>query len=271
MTLAAPIQLAWAIAALAVLALYVRWTRGQRQPTATLPLWRKAFARRTRWSRWRRAASAGAACLIVFLLALALARPMFQSAVQSARHVVIVVDAAARMNVGQGDDSRLAQAKRIAHRQIDRMSTYDKMAILSADTAVRARTGLTGDRRLLHAAVDSIRPTDGAGAMQVAVAAARRLVADKPRPLVIVVSDGRFVDEPEAGAEVLLAKVGAPADNVGITQLALRPQPGDTKRQQALIGISNFSAASRDVLAELKLGEAPPMRLTMRVAPGETT
>jgi len=165
MGLAAPLQLFWAITLLAVVLLYLRWARRKVFSTTTLSIWKQALSRRTLWSRWRRAVSLAAACVPIVLIALALARPYLWPAVQAARTMVVVIDNTASMSAAVDEHSRLADAKRQVRNLIASLRTHEQMAILSADSAMHVRCGLTADVAKLLAAVDSIQPTDGAGAM----------------------------------------------------------------------------------------------------------
>ena len=253
MNLLAPIQLAWAAAALVVVLLYVHWAIRKTRQTTTLPIWRHTIARRSRWSRWRKPVSLLTACAPILLVALALARPFLSPFVESSRTIVIVVDNTASMNAQPRGRSRLEQAKRAARRLIRNLRTHDRMAILSADSAVRLRCGLTNDRTALHLALDEVQPTDGTGGMHECLDVARRLVENEPRAVVVVVSDAAFDLEDGARDEVVWLPVGGPSDNIAITHLAARPAPGAANSQQVLIEVANFGEESADVTVEFRL------------------
>ena len=251
-----PMQLAWVATIAIVILLYVRWAARKTFPTTTLPIWEHALARRTPWSRWRRTVSILAACVPIVLLAIALAQPFLAGAVEGTRTIVVVVDNTASMNAQPRGESRLAQAKREARRLIRNLRTHDRMAILSADSSVRVRCGLTGDRTALHLALDEVQPTDGTGAMNDCIETARRLVQDEPRPVVVVISDGSFeAGEAASGDEVVGIVVGQDADNLAITRIAARPSLGDGRTQQVLIEVANFGESPASASVALKLGE----------------
>ena len=251
-----PMQLAWVTTTAVIVLLYVRWAARKTFPTTTLPIWEHALARRTPWSRWRRTVSILAACVPIVLLAIALAQPFLAGAVEGTRTIVVVVDNTASMNAQPRGESRLAQAKREARRLIRNLRTHDRMAILSADSSVRVRCGLTGDRTALHLALDEVQPTDGTGAMNDCIETARRLVQDEPRPVVVVISDGSFeAGEAASGDEVVGIVVGQDADNLAITRIAARPSLGDEPLQQVLIEVGNFGTLPASASLSLKLGE----------------
>jgi len=253
----APMQLAWAAAVIVVVLLYIRWAARKRRPTTTLPIWENAFARRSWWSRWRRTVSILAACVPIVLIAVALAQPYFSPARGQSRAIVLVIDNTASMNAQPHGRSRLEDAKRQARRLVRNLRTHDRMAILSADSAVRVRCGLTDDRTALHLGLDEVQPTDGAGAMPDAIATARRLVASEPRPVVVVISDAAFAAAGNLMSdEIAWNRVAGNADsaaNWAITRVAARPSRNDSTVQNILVEVANYGAQTAAAEVELQV------------------
>ena len=95
---------------------------------------KRASARMRRRARVEDIALLLARCLLVALLALALARPVISSrksifGLEWPRAVVVVVDATASMNWHGASGTRLSQAKRQAADWIGNLSTNDKVAL----------------------------------------------------------------------------------------------------------------------------------------------
>ena len=266
-----PLQLAW-IAAIVVVALaYVHWAARKIQPTTTLPIWEHAFDRRAWWSRWRKLVSVFVACVPIVLVAIALAQPFLSPFVESSRTIVVVIDNSASMNAQTRGRSRLEQAKREARKLIRNLRTHDRMAILSADSTVRVRCGLTSDRTALHLGLDAVQPTDGTGAMSDCVATARRLVEDEPRPVVVVVSDGAFHGlEKDEHEEVVALPVGRSENNVAITNLAARAKFGSPEEQEVLVEVANFGDEPVNVTIELTTEDKPITTIDFQLPAGET-
>lgn len=272
MGLAAPLELFWAMTLLAVVLLYLRWAKRKVFSTTTLSIWQQALSRRTLWSRWRRAVSLAAACVPIVLISLALAKPYLWPAVQTARTIVVVIDNTASMNAAIDERSRLAQAKRQAHNLIASLRTHEQMAILSADSAMHVRCGLTVDAAKLRAAVDRIQQTDGAGAMPAAIATAERLAADHRNGTVVLVSDGAFAgaDALDQSDKLAWIPVGQPADNVAITRFAARPQLHSASNFDVLIELANYGSSPVSVPVELSQGSGPTKKANVEIAAGGT-
>ena len=264
-----PLQICWMLAAAVIVLMYLRWGARASHPSTTLPIWRTALGRRGWWSRWRRKVSVAAACVPVLLIALALAQPFLTFSRGQSRSIVVVIDNTASMNAAPHSRSRLESAKRHVRGLIRNLRTGDEMAILSADSVVRVRCGLTGDRTVLHKSLDGVQPTDGVGAMHAAIATAQRLAADQPRAIVLVVSDAAFASNGSTdGSEVVWHPIDGSADNVAITRFASRPSLADAGKQAVLVEVANYGREPVNRTISLSGGGADA-ELTFELASGQ--
>ena len=80
MTFANPVALLWGLLAVPIVILYRRDVRLRREPVATDMIWEQVFAEepsRSRWQRWRHAASLAVQLTVLALIVIALADPQF--------------------------------------------------------------------------------------------------------------------------------------------------------------------------------------------------
>jgi hypothetical protein len=83
MTFLRPASLAWVFLAVPLVALYLRRDRIARHVVGAGPLWQEVLSRRplrTRWLRWRRAASLALQLAVLIAIVLAMAEPVFRTA-----------------------------------------------------------------------------------------------------------------------------------------------------------------------------------------------
>ena len=92
-------------------------------------------------------------------------------------------------------------------------------------------------------------PSDEPGDLQRALAFAAAVLRGRPRPTVVLVSDGGFTDDarrlapvdPDGRAlDVRYAPVGRRADNVGILSLAARRIPADPGAVETALVVQSF-------------------------------
>ena len=105
------------------------------------------------------------------------------------------------------------------------------MAVVTAGSLIRVACPFTGDQDRLAAAIDAMLPSDGTTRVAEAVTLARRMLAEKRNPRIMVVSDGGFPEAALAAAEdVQLHVVQGAGRNVGITAVG---EPVATARSAA--------------------------------------
>lgn len=135
MTFANPLALLWGLLAVPIVILYLRRTRLRREPVATSMIWEQVFAAeqaRAAWQRWRHRVSLAVQLLILALVVVAMADPQ----IPAPRHIVLILDNSASMNVADAETTRLARAKEAAGRLIAGLGAYDQVAIFSAGGTV---------------------------------------------------------------------------------------------------------------------------------------
>ncbi len=274
MQLTNPTALLWALLAVPVVVFYILKIRLRRVPVSTSMFWDQVFEEkrpRSIWQRLRHLLSLLLQLAFLGLLVAAIADPFFASQRKQARRVVLVIDNSASMNAADITPSRLAAAKEAAYDLIRGLRWRDQMAIVTAGAVPRVACGLSSHQRTLSDAVEAIQPTDGPTTVAESVLLARRLIADRERAEIVLLSDGCFAEAVELNEadDIDLIPIGEDTANVGITLLQVRRSLIDVVGYQILLEVSNFSEEPAERRLELSLqGELIDV-LPLKLEPGQ--
>jgi von Willebrand factor type A domain/Aerotolerance regulator N-terminal len=184
--------------------------------------------------------------LVLALAALALGKPMLETADESKNTVMFLIDQSASMGVIEEDGkTRLEQAKKLAKQQVDSMPDDARaMVIAFCDRAVVA-SSFDGDKQALKRKIDSIQQTQSTStlgeAVSLAEAYAQNLVIGGEKPgsdiapvsaappaTVFLFTDGRIEDAEKVAiqkfdvSKIRVFNVGKRSDNVGILAMDAR-------------------------------------------------
>ena len=150
------------------------------------------------------------------------------------------------------------------------------MASFAADAI--AESGFESEPRHLGRAIAAVTPSDEPGDLQRALTFAAAILRGRPRPTIVLVSDGGFTDDarrlapldPDGRAlDVRYAPVGRRADNVGILSLAARRIPADPDAVETALVVQSFRPTSATVGLEIASGGTTVDRIELTLAPGE--
>jgi Ca-activated chloride channel family protein len=217
----------WLLALLPLLLLYLLRQRRQRLVVSTTLLWQRVLADQrvnTPLQRFRRNVLLLLQALILILLVLVLARPVWRGAAGSGEVLPIIVDCSASMGATDANGrTRLELALADLRRELRAKAPSQRICLIAAGDHARKLCDITDDSRALLEALAGLRPDDGEGelapALELAEAIARTLPEGCER--VRLISDGNFpasaaFDLPFALDYQLLPPAGA---NLGITEL----------------------------------------------------
>jgi hypothetical protein len=257
----------WAALAAVVAAVYLLQLGRQEHAVATFGLWQRALARRPAWFVWRFRLSLAVQVVFVLLLVAALTQPFWQSVAAARRNWVLVLDVSASMSATVGGQTRFAQLQDQAQQIIGDWHRGEQMALVTASSTCRIACRWTDDRRVLLDALEQIAPTDGATGVSAGVGLARLLLADRPNPRVVVLTDACFPEATELSKaeDVQLLRIGEPAANVGITRCAPRPNPLDPATCEVLVEVTNCGDQNAARTLEVGLADAPATRVKLDV------
>jgi hypothetical protein len=240
------------------------------------PLWLGAPAteRATRFARRLRR-------LLSLLLALAIFGLVLLGAADRApsrdaghgRSLVILVDRSASMSARDEPGTRLAAARRRAAELTAGLYPADRALVASFAADAIADSGFESDPARLSRAIEAIRPSDEAADLPRALDFAAAVLRGRPRPTVVLISDGAFPDDARRtvppGVDLRYVPVGRSGHNVAITSLAARRLVTDPGAVDAAVTIANFGTASAALTLELEAGGVAVERLRFQLEPGE--
>ena len=253
---AAPI--AGAIGAVAITVLYLVRLRRRRVVVSFAPLWLDAAGprRTTSWARrLRDLLSLLLALTLLGLLLLAAVDPRPTAADRAGRSLVILIDRSASMSArdGGGNAARAPRA-RAPTAIVDGLAAADRALVASFASDAVAETGFEADAGRLRRAVAAVAPSEEPGDLPRALTFASAILRGRPRPTVVLISDGAFSDEarrtvPARRCDVRLrgrrAAAVRRAGNVGIISFAARRLPADPSAVEAALVVQNFGARKR--------------------------
>ena len=204
--------------------------------------------------------------LAFLLIAAAFARPVFSRAAAATatpaggREVVVLLDQSFSMRYGD----RWANALGAARRAIDGLAAGDRATVVLFDDAARVVSEPSSDRARLRAAIDSVRPTDGATRYAPALLLARRTIAASrlPKREVVVISDFQrsgwdLTEEARLPAGTTVTPVDVAAGELrdrAVRAVELRRESsGAIERIAVSARIANVGPAARGVAATLEV------------------
>ncbi len=231
-----------------IVALYLHRQRRRAMEVSTLLFWQRVLERephRRFLGRLRHPLSLLAQLLILLAVILALARP--EPGRKAAGHTVIVLDARARMQAGEGRVFR--DAVKAAQNIAARAAPGAPVAVLGVNGAPEIVSGFSGDSRDLREKLAALRVTDTAGGMEETLALGKRLLDSQPgeRRLVVI------SDRPLAEKNVEQILTGWPEKNAAILALSQRPVPSSPQSAEVFVKLGNFAPEARELELELSL------------------
>ena len=278
--------------AAAITALYLLRLRRRRVVVAFAPLWlgtagAERAARRTRRLRhWLSLALALALFAAILLGAVDLGRGTRERgafdqsgrSLRDGRSLVLLIDRSASMSATDEAGSRLAAARRRADEIAGGLTPADSALVASFAADATAESGFESDPHRLSRAIAGVAPSDEPGDLQRALTFAAAILRGRPRPTIVLVSDGGFTDDarrlapvdPDGRAlDVRYAPVGRRADNVGILSLAARRIPADPGAVETALVVQSSRPTATTVGVEVASGDTIVEKVELTLAPGE--
>jgi len=268
----------------AITALYLVRLRRRRVVVAFAPLWLTAAGPRTTtsWARRLRNLLSLLLALALFgLLLLAAVDPRPAVADRAGRSLVVLIDRSASMSARDRDrnfksQTRLDAARARADEIVDGLAAADRALVASFAADAVAESGFEADAGRLRRAVAAVAPSEEPGDLPRALAFASAILRGRPRPTVVLVSDGAFSDEARRAApadlDVRFAGVGQTGrrgGNVGVISFAARRLPADPSAVEAALVVQNFGDKPASVAVDISAGDATVERVRLDLAPGE--
>jgi len=270
-----PAGLVLALLAIPIILFYMLRLRRQEITVSSSMLWRQVLQDRQAnapWQKLRRNLLLYLQLLVLGMLALALARPFLEGAGQASGNIVLVVDGSASMQAQDGADggggtTRFERARNEAHNLVDNLAAGARVSLILAGPVPATILSGGQDKAALHAAIASMRPSNGTGNMAAAITLAAA-AATSPDTTLIVISDGAIGEEklPEVAANVHYIPVGHSGDNTAITALALRDAP---QGPQLFVNLANLGQQAAAGLLNVEIDGRLWDSRQVTMAPGE--
>ena len=266
---------AWALAGVPVI-LLLYFLRLKRRPASvsTLMFWQRVMqesSRRAFFQRLRHLLSLLLHLLIFLLLIGALARPVLDRFIREGASTVLVLDARARMQAVEPDDTtRFEKALRLARDYARQAGGQRQFALLTVGAKTAVAVPFTNDAKPLLQGIERATVTDATGDLASALSLAESLLGARDGGRRIVVLTDRPVPTRTASAvPVTTHAVGTPLDNLAITRFATRPMPANPETSEVLLEVQNFGRAPAKTEVELSFDSRPIEVKPLALSAGE--
>jgi hypothetical protein len=267
--------------AAAIVGFYLLRLRRRRVVVAFAPLWlgttgEQHSARRTR--RLRHWLSLALALALFGAILLGAADPRELAVDRGGRSVVLLLDRSASMSATDEPGTRLGAAKRRATEIAAGLTAADRALVASFAGDVEAETGFESDPRRLARGIAAVTASDEPGDLPRALAFAAAVLRGRPRPTVVLLSDGGFSEDARRAAptdpdgrplDLRYAPVGRRGNNVGILSLAARRVPADPGAVETALIVQSFRSTAGTVGIEIESGGAIVDKVELILGPGE--
>lgn len=275
MSFLAPLALALGVLAIPILILYMLKLRRKEVEVSSVLLWQLLLRDREAnapWQKLKRNLLLFLQLLLLALLVLALARPFLKVKTVATGTVVVLLDASASMNSTDvpNTPSRFEAARLAVRQLISDLGPDGKMSLILVGHQPAVLASATSDKELLRAALAKGQVEQGPGDWEAAVALASGALraASEEKSTVVIISDGGLPEDlPPLPGDVRFVPIGASADNLALTALALRPAaPGP----QLFAAVTNHGDSPRLVLVSISIGGQLFSAQQLNVPAGET-
>ncbi len=248
-----PWGFAFALLIPAIVILYLLKLKRIDTPISSVLLWRRSLEdlkANSPFQKLRRNILLFLQLLITAIAVMALAAPILQAIHPDHESVIILIDSSASMGATDVSPSRLEKAKGTVREMIEGLGRNGVMSLITFANEASVAMPMTGDKRRLLSALDSIQiqttDTRLTDAMGLAYATAR----EAKNPRIVILSDGAFETNLEDAPEeipIQLISIGSNPRNVGITELAVRRSFDKDGGRELLVGISAIGDATGEV------------------------
>ncbi|MFW5772762.1 MAG: vWA domain-containing protein [Phototrophicaceae bacterium] len=235
MTLLAPLALLGLLLAIPILLLYMLRLRRREVVVSSNFLWQQVVQdteANTPWQRLRRNLLLILQLIILTLLVLALLRPAQIVPQLVTGRTVLLIDASASMNATDGENAqtRFEEARTTALQLASELNPGDEMSVIRVADVTETLIEYTADFQTLRAAIVAAEPGQGGGDWETALTLAAAGAAGTEFFTTIVLTDGGIdaaARLPENIPAPIVLTVGNSSENLAITGLATRAQPGE--------------------------------------------
>ncbi len=230
--------------------------------------------------------------LVLIAAAVALGKPMFETAETHENTIIILIDQSASMAVIEGDQTRLAMAKEQAKLRVQNMGDDARAMVIAFCDRATVVSSFDTNVIALQRKIDSIEQTQSTSslgeAMGLAEAYAQNLIigsneagsdiapeSTAPPASVFLFTDGRIGDADKTALQefdldkIHVTKIGSRSDNVGILAMEARRNYERPEILEVAATIRNFGSEPASFDAVLYIDGKNVDIQTVQLAPGQ--
>jgi hypothetical protein len=232
-----------------------------RRPTTTvasLEIYRELTAQHLRRRSLRQLLSILVQLLILTLLLLALSEPERRVSTERQRHVLVLFDSSASMQVNEGTVTRFELAQKRLLNFIESLEPNTEVLLATIDSALTPQLPWTTDRNALRAAVKELKALPLPSRVQTCLESASSYLAGKSEPELLLVTDATKSAYSSLKLPTSLSNVkrhallvGERQDNVAILGFAPRRRVTSPADTELLLTIGNFGSSPQRFTVEI--------------------
>ena len=211
--------------------------------------------------------------LVLFTLAVGVARPFVRSEGVAGETLCVLIDRSASMQTREEGASRLDLAKGEALELVNDMERGDKMMLVTFAETSDVLCELTADRVRLRRLIEGIEPSDTRTRLHDAMLVAHSLRFTVDTLKVIAITDGNISDLDELGErdyDFSFLQVGRTRGNAGIVAFSVRdPLEGQGERQSFVL-VHNASSEPLETTLTLAYNGQTIAVEEVHAAPGDS-
>ncbi|MBW2154297.1 MAG: BatA and WFA domain-containing protein [Deltaproteobacteria bacterium] len=181
--------------------------------------------------------------LIVMLVSLAVAEPVWFYWTAKQGDIILVLDTSASMKTKRSSGIRLDAAKTKALEVIDRSAESQKILIVEAASEPRLKTGFTADKTRARAIVQGLEASDAPGNLKQAVLLAASFIDPSSHDQIYLLTDGAGVDLSKITTihpKIIPVIITGGKTNIGITKFEFRQEFFRNNSYEILLEVKNF-------------------------------
>ncbi|QPC83184.1 VWA domain-containing protein [Phototrophicus methaneseepsis] len=259
MTILAPLALLGLLIGIPIILLYMLRLRRREVFISSNFLWQQVVQdteANTPWQRLKRNLLLLLQLLILLLLVLALVRPAQIVPRIISGKTVILLDASASMRAtdGEGGETRFEQARDEALSLAGELGPGDEMSVIRVGDESHILVEYTNSLTELRAAIGAAEPGSGGGDWETALTLAAAGAQDADLFTMVIITDGGIGEIgqlPENIPAPVIVPIGSSSDNIAVTALATRAEPGNAP--QLFAQATNFGSSAAEVTMSIRL------------------
>lgn len=243
---------------------YILKARRRDATVSSIMLWQQILEdaqARTPWQKLRHNLPMYLQIATVLALSLALARPVLVASGLTGSSTVIIIDGSASMRAQDVAPDRFGAAQKRANEIISAMRPQDSVSVILMCEEPTPIMPFTRDKSAIAMAIGKAQAGYGVADLRRAMSLATSLLAGRPSPQVVILSDGGFdrqgISRPP-GIPVRHVLIGTQRPkNVGIVSMGTRQSGGSTS---VLIRLGNFGDSLVEAELEVMSGQSTVAR-----------